>query len=58
MKPDKNFRLSKKTKTLISLISFRSKEDRNDFKRAMIEAELCSKIVPKSKKDKNEKQVR
>jgi hypothetical protein len=57
MKPDKNFRLSKPAKTMLALMPFRNQEDRNSFKRAMIEAELQPKFAPKSKRDRNEKEV-
>jgi hypothetical protein len=58
MKPDKNFRLSKPTKTMLALGHFRDAQDRNTFKRAMIQAELQSKLQPRSKREKNEKEVR
>ena len=58
MKPDKNFRLSKPTKTMLALGHFRSAEDRNSFKRAMIVAELYSRLTPKMKRTKqDEKEV-
>ena len=57
MKTDKNFRLSKPIKTMMALMPFRSQEDRNGFKRAMIDAELSSRVVVRSKKDKNEKET-
>lgn len=58
MKPDKNFRLSKPVKTLLALGHFRDQADRNAFKKAMIQAELHSRLTPKSKREKNEKEVR
>jgi len=39
MKTDKNFRLSKRTKTLLALLPFKDQEERNIFKRQMIHAE-------------------
>jgi len=52
MKPGKTFNLSKQTKRFMATIT--NAEDRNAYKRAMIQAELCSKIVVKhEKKDRN-----
>lgn len=52
MKPTKNFKMTSKTKTFLASIS--NKEERNSFKRAMIDAQLCSEIVPQ-KQDKDKK---
>jgi hypothetical protein len=53
MKPTKTFNLSKRTKTMMALMPFKDQETRNAFKRMMIDAQLCSEIVPKNSKDKN-----
>ena len=45
LKPNKTFKLSKQTKTLLASITDTVK--RNEWKRAMIQAELASAIVPK-----------
>ena len=51
MKPGKTFKLSKPTKTMLASIVDPIK--RSEWKRAMIDAELCSKIVVKpSKKER------
>ena len=42
MRTDKNFKLSKTTKRMMALGKFKSNEDRNNFKRAMIEAEATA----------------
>lgn len=42
MKADKNFKMDKQTKTILALGKFRSPQDRNSFKRSMIDAKLCS----------------
>lgn len=46
MKPGKAFKLSKQTKRFMA--TFVKAEDRNHFKRMMIDAQLCSEIVVKS----------
>jgi len=50
MKPGKTFKLSKPTKTMLALGGFRNQDDRNRWKRAMIDAELCAAVVPKREK--------
>ncbi len=50
MKPGKTFNLSKRTKTIMASIV--NTEDRNAFKRAMIQAQLASEVVPRSNKDR------
>jgi len=49
LKPTKMFKMKKSTKTLLGSIA--NKADRNSFKRAMIDAQLASEIVPQ-KQDK------
>jgi hypothetical protein len=46
LKPGKTFKLSKSTKTLLASIT--DPVRRNEWKRAMIDAQLCSEIVVKS----------
>lgn len=48
MKPTKTFRLSKTTKRMMATIT--NATDRGDFKRAMIEAQLCAAVVFKKEK--------
>ena len=45
MKADKNFRMAKTTKTLMALLPFKNQEDRNSFKRAMIDAQLAAEAA-------------
>ena len=51
MKPDKNFRMSKRIKTMLALMPFKSQNDRNTFKSNMIDAQLSASVVVKNKKD-------
>ena len=52
MKPGKTFKLSKPTKTMLASITDPVK--RSEWKRAMIDAQLCSEIVIKTpQRDKN-----
>jgi hypothetical protein len=46
MKPGKTFNLSKQTKRFMA--TFVKAEDRNHYKRMMIDAQLCSEVVVKS----------
>lgn len=48
LKPNKTFKLSKQTKRFMA--TFVNAEDRNAFKRAMIDAELCSAVRPTREK--------
>lgn len=48
LKPGKTFNLSKQTKRFMATMV--NAEQRNAFKRAMIQAELAAAIVPKSTK--------
>jgi hypothetical protein len=55
MKPGKTFNLSKTSKRMIALMGG-SAESRNQYKRMMIDAQICSEVVIKSeKKDRNTK---
>ena len=52
MKPGKTFNLNKQTKRFMA--TFVNAEDRNHYKRMMIDAQLCSEVVIKSApRDKN-----
>ncbi len=54
MKPGKTFKLSKTTKRMIGLMKGATADQRNQYKRMMIDAQLCSEIVIKtSTRDKN-----
>ena len=48
MKPSKTFKLKKTTKTMLASIT--DPAQRNAWKRAMIDAELCAAVVPKREK--------
>jgi hypothetical protein len=48
MKPGKTFKLSKTTKRMIGLMKGATADQRNQYKRMMIDAQLCSEIVVKS----------
>ena len=53
MKPGKTFRLSKTTKRMLALMGGPA-EGRNQYKRMMIDAQLCSEVVIKTPtRDKN-----
>ena len=49
-KPNKTFKLSKTTKRMIALMKGSTAEQRNQFKRMMIDAQVCSEIVIKPTK--------
>jgi hypothetical protein len=54
LKPTSTYKMSKTLKTSLALSKFKNKEQRDQWKRACIDAELCSKIVVKSApRDKN-----
>ncbi len=54
MKPGKTFKLSKTTKRMIGLMKGATADQRNQYKRMMIDAQLCSEIVIKTpSRDKN-----
>jgi len=53
LKPGKTFKLSKTTKRMMALMGG-SSENRNQYKRMMIDAQLCSEVVIKAPpKDRN-----
>ena len=52
LKANKTFKLSKTSKRMIALMKGCTADQRNQFKRMMIQAELAAAIVPKTvKKD-------
>ena len=54
MKPGKTFKLSKTTKRMVGLMKGATADQRNQYKRMMIDAQLCSEIVIKTPtRDKN-----
>jgi hypothetical protein len=54
LKPTSTYKMSKMTKTSLAMGQFKDAHQAGAWKRAMIDAELCSKIVPKSTKgDRN-----
>ena len=55
MKPGKTFKLSKTTKRMIGLMKGATADQRNQFKRMMIEAQVCSEIVVKSSRRDNKR---
>ena len=50
LKPNKTYKMSKSTKRMLALGSFRNADDRNAWKHAMIGAELAAAVVPKREK--------
>ena len=48
LKPTSTYKMSKATKTGLALSKFKTLEQRHQWKRAMIDAELCAKIVVKT----------
>lgn len=56
---DKNYRMSKATKTMLALTKWNSAEQKNNFKRLMIRAEYTAATTPRAtlgKVDKNDKE--
>ena len=54
LKPTANYRMTKQTKRSLALTKFTSTEQRNAWKRAMIQAELAALIQPKREKGRRE----
>ena len=54
MKAGSSFRLSKTSKRMISLMKGATSEQRNQFKRMMINAELSASIMPRISKGRKE----
>lgn len=50
MKPSKTFKLSKRTKTMQALLNFTDKDQRDAFRRMMIQAQLASEVRPAREK--------
>jgi len=49
------FKLSKRAKTMIALMSFKNDQDRHGFKNAMIDAQVAANIVPRTAKERDAK---
>ena len=49
------FKLSKRTKTMMALMKFKSDQDRHGFKNAMIDAQVAASIVPRTAKERDAK---
>jgi hypothetical protein len=54
LKPTATYKMSKQTKRTLALTHFTSKEQRDAWKHSMIQAELASRIVVKTKREKTE----
>jgi hypothetical protein len=54
LKPTSNYKMSKTTKASLALGRFSSQQQRNEWKRSMIQAELSSAIQPKREKNRRE----
>lgn len=52
MKPTSNFKMTKKTKALLSLMKFKTVEYHTDWKKSMINAELAAAVRVSNKDDK------
>jgi hypothetical protein len=50
MKPTKNYKMSKPLKASLALSTFQDPHQKGQWKRAMIDAELCAAIQPKREK--------
>lgn len=51
---DKNFKMNKETKRMLALMPFKNQEARNNFKRAMVEAQATSeRVVRENQRNKN-----
>lgn len=55
MKPTSTFKLSKQTKRRLALGHFHGDQQRNQWRRAMIQAELHAAIQPKSSKSRGQR---
>lgn len=54
LKPTSNYKMSKTTKASLSLGRFSNQQQRNDWKRSMIQAELSASIQPRREKGRKE----
>ena len=52
MKPTANYRMSKSLKASLALSHFKTEEQRAQWKRAMIGAELAASVQPRTKQDR------
>jgi len=55
LKPTSNYKMSSLLKVSLALGKFKDVHQRGAWKRACIDAELCSKIVPKVEKRDNKR---
>jgi hypothetical protein len=53
MKTNATFRLNKRFKTLISAMPFKSQDQRDSFRRMMIDAQVSAGMVVRTPKDRN-----
>jgi hypothetical protein len=54
LKPTANYRMTKQTKRTLALSRFDSQDQRNAWKRSMIQAELAALIQPKRERGRRE----
>ena len=54
LKPTANYKMSKTTKASLALGRFTSQQQRNEWKRSMIQAELAAAIQPKREKNRRD----
>ncbi len=54
LKPTANYKMSKGLKVSLALSRFSSQQQRHDWKRAMIGAELAAAIQPKREKNRKD----
>ncbi len=54
LRPTASYRMTKTTKASLALGRFKSQEQRNSWKRAMIQAELAAAIQPKREKSRRD----
>lgn len=54
MKPTANYRMTKTTKRALALMPFKDQEQRNAWKRTMIQGELAALVQPKREKNRRE----
>jgi len=54
MKPTATYKMSKQTKRTLALTHFASEDQRNAWKRSMIQAELAAQFMPKREKGRRD----
>ena len=54
LKPTKTYKMSKSLKTSLALSSYQDAHRKGQWKRAMIDAELCAAIQPKREKSRRD----